>query len=159
MVLDTVTGAPDPVWRFPIGLVGGVVATLWMDIAMARLPEGETPPSVAASVLTETHPGNAPRRLASVAHYLAGTGTGLLFVWLSLLVETFLGEPSITTALLTAVLLFVLMVSFFVLVPLALVPGLDDQRRRRVARDWALSAAAYLVVLVALVVSLSAVLA
>jgi hypothetical protein len=151
MVIDSLSSTPDPVLRFPVGLVAGVVATLAMDLVMARLPDGTTPPKVSAGVLTEAHPDETPQRLASVLHYLAGVGTGLLFVWLSLAVEFLAGEPSLTTILATTGLLFVLMVGFFVLVPLPLAPGLTDARRRRTGRDWALSAAAYLVVLVPLV--------
>ncbi|MXR52401.1 hypothetical protein GRX03_12400 [Halovenus sp. WSH3] len=147
MVTETVA-TPAPVVRFPIGLVGGVLATLGMDLLMGRLPEGATPPSVAAGVLTETHPDRAPGRLATVAHYLAGAGTGLLFVWLSLATEAVAGTASLLTAAATGVVLYVLMVGFFVLVPLPRAPGLSSDRRKTTARDWALSAAGYLLVLV-----------
>jgi hypothetical protein len=150
MVTETVA-VPDPVVRFPIGLVGGVLATLGMDLVMARLPEGTTPPSVAAGVLTETHPDDAADRLGTVAHYLAGMGTGLLFVWLSLAAEALLGGPSLVTAAATGVVLFVLMVGFFVVVPLPRAPGLSVERRRTTGRDWAISAAGYLLVLVPVV--------
>lgn len=142
---------PEPVLRFPIGLVGGILATFGMDLVMSRLPEGTTPPSVAAGVLTETHPDRAPRRLGTVAHYLAGAGTALLFVWLSLATETLLGTASLLTAVVTGVLLYVLMVGFFVVVPLPRAPGLSADRRKATARDWAISAAGYLLVLVPVV--------
>ncbi len=150
MVTETVA-VPQPVVRFPIGLVGGVLATLAMDLVMARLPEGTTPPSVAAGVLTETHPDDAADRLGTVAHYLAGVGTGLLFVWLSLATELVAGGPSLATAAVTGVILWVLMVGFFVVVPLPRAPGLSADRRRTTGRDWALSAAGYLLVLVPVV--------
>ena len=150
MLTETVA-VPQPVVRFPIGLVGGVLATLAMDLVMARLPEGTTPPSVAAGVLTETHPDDAAERLGTVAHYLAGVGTGLLFVWLSLATEALAGGPSLATATVTGVVLFVLMVGFFVIVPLPRAPGLSADRRRTTGRDWALSAAGYLLVLVPVV--------
>ncbi|WP_436901095.1 hypothetical protein [Halovenus halobia] len=150
MVTETVA-VPQPVVRFPIGLVGGVLATLAMDFVMARLPEGTTPPSVAAGVLTETHPDDAAHRLATVAHYLAGVGTGLLFVWLSLATELVFAGPSLATAALTGGVLYVLMVGFFVVVPLPRAPGLSADRRRTTGRDWALSAAGYLLVLVPVV--------
>lgn len=153
MVIDSLSSTPAPVVRFPIGLVAGVVATLAMDLIMARLPEGETPPKVAAGVLTETHPDDAPARLGTVAHYLAGAGTGLLFVWLSLAAEFVAGEPSLLTALGTTALLFVLMVGFFVLVPLPRAPGLEADRRRQTGRDWAISAFIYLLVLVPVAVA------
>jgi len=142
---------PQPVLRFPIGLVGGVLATLGMDLVMARLPEGTTPPSVAAGVLTETHPDDAAERLGTVAHYLAGMGTGLLFVWLSLATEFVAGGPSLATAAVTGLVLYVLMVGFFVTVPLPRAPGLSAGRRRTTGRDWALAAAGYLLVLVPVV--------
>jgi len=151
MVFESVSATPAPVLRFPIGLAGGVLATLWMDFVMARLPEGTTPPRVAAGVLTETHPDEAPVRVASAAHYLAGAGTGLLFVWLSLAVEFAAGEASVLTVLVTTAVLFVLMVGFFVVVPLPRAPGLSDSRRRGTARDWGISAAGYLLVLVPVV--------
>lgn len=150
MVTETVA-VPQPVVRFPVGLVGGVLATLAMDLVMARLPEGTTPPSVAAGVLTETHPDDAADRLGTVAHYLAGVGTGLLFVWLSLATELVAGGPSLATAAVTGVILWVLMVGFFVVVPLPRAPGLSADRRRTTGRDWALSAAGYLLVLVPVV--------
>jgi hypothetical protein len=151
MVLDTLSSTPAPVVRFPVGLVGAVIATLAMDQMMARLPEGMTPPKVAAGVLTKSHPDEAPERLAATAHYLAGAGTGLLFVWLSLAVEYVVGDASVVTVLGTTALLFVLMVGFFVVVPLPRAPGLNDARRRRTGIDWAISAAAYLLVLVPVV--------
>jgi len=150
MVTETVA-MPAPVLRFPIGLVGGVLATLGMDLVMRGLPEGETPPMVAAGVLTETHPDRAPDRLGSVAHYLAGAGTGLLFVWLSLATEALAGGASLLTAVATGGLLYVLMVGFFVAVPLPRAPGLSSDRRRTTGRDWAIMAAGYLLVLVPVV--------
>ena len=136
--------------------VGGLVATLWMTAVMRYLPKGETPPTVAAGVLIETHPDDAPRRLATVAHYLAGAGTGLLFVWLSLLAETTL-ETSVVAAVVAAVALFALMTGFFLLMPLPR-SGLSSERRRHTARDWIIAAAAYPLALVPGVVALTAVL-
>lgn len=147
MVTENVA-VPAPVLRFPIGLVAGVLATLAMDLIMTQLPEGKTPPGVAAGVLTKTHPDRAPDRLGTVAHYLAGVGTGLLFVWLSLAAEAFASGPSVLTAVVTGVVLYVLMVGFFVLVPLPRAPGLSSDRRRATGRDWAIMAAGYLLVLV-----------
>lgn len=156
MVIDSLSATPEPVVRFPIGLVAAVIATLGMDVVMARLPEGLTPPTVAAGVLTETHPDEAPDRLGTVVHYLAGLGAGLLFVWLSLAAEFVAGEASLLTVVATTLLLFALMVGFFVLVPLPLAPGLGASRRRKTARDWAVSAAAYLFVLVPVATVLTA---
>lgn len=150
MVTETVA-APAPVLRFPIGLVGGILATLGMDFIMKRLPEGDTPPAVAAGVLTETHPDQASKRLATVAHYFAGVGTGLLFVWLSLATETLVGDSSLLTAIATGVVLYVLMVGFFLVVPLPRAPELSSDRRRTTGRDWAIMSAGYLLVLVPVV--------
>lgn len=146
MVTESVA-VPAPVLRFPIGLVGGMLATLGMDLIMRALPEGTTPPAVAAGVLTDTHPDRAPERLATAAHYLAGAGTGLLFVWLSLATEAFAGGPTLLTAISTGALLYVLMVGFFLVVPLPRAPGLSADRRRTTGRDWAVMAAGYLLVL------------
>ena len=136
--------------RILLGLLAGVVATRWMDVVMARLPEGETPPFVASGVLTEQAPDTAPARLAAVVHHVAGWLTGSLFVTLLLLTEGVLGGSSAVGYLVTAAALFVLMVGFFVVVVLPR-PGLSSDRRSQVGRDWAISAAAYLLALVPLV--------
>jgi len=135
--------------RIVLGLVAGVVATLTMDLVMARLPEGATPPRVASGVLTGQAPDAAPEGVASAVHYVAGGGTGPLFVTLLFLVEGIVGAE-VTSYLVTTAVLFVLMVGFFVGVVLPR-PRLVDGRRATVGRDWAISAAAYLVVLVPLV--------
>ncbi|PSP61877.1 hypothetical protein BRC76_05435 [Halobacteriales archaeon QH_8_67_36] len=135
--------------RIVLGLVAGVIATLGMDLVMGRLPEGETPPRVASGVLTGQAPDTAPAGVASAVHYVAGGGTGPLFVTLLFLVEGVLGLGPVSYLVTTAVL-FVLMVAFFVGVVLPR-PRLAGGRRSAVGRDWALSAAAYLVVLVPVV--------
>ena len=134
--------------RFPIGLAAATVAIIAMDIVMRQLPEGVTPPNVAAGVLTGTSPDRAPRRLATVVHYLAGDGTGLLFVYFLLVAEWVLDGASIPGIVATAVVLYALMVAFFVLVPLPRANGIGGGRRRAIARDWAVAAAVYLAVLV-----------
>jgi hypothetical protein len=135
--------------QFPVGVAAAVLATLVMDAVMARLPEGETPPFVAAGVLTDRSPAEAPARLAAVVHYLAGGLTGPLFVWLSLTAVALFG-PSLVAVLLAATALYALMVGFFavVVLPRSLVAA---DRVGAVRRDWAVSAAAYLVVLVPVV--------
>jgi len=148
MVLDQAASLSAGV-RIVLGLVAGVVATLAMDLVMARLPEGATPPQVASGVLTGQAPDTAPAGVASAVHYVAGGGTGPLFVTLLFLVEGLLG-PGPTSYLVTTAVLFVLMVAFFVGVVLPR-PRLVGGRRSTVGRDWAISAAAYLVVLVPLV--------
>jgi len=52
------------VLRFPIGLLAAGGALFVMDRVMTLLPEGWTPPNVAAGVLTGTLPDDAPPRLA-----------------------------------------------------------------------------------------------
>ncbi len=149
MDLSLVTDPSIPL-RFLLGVVAGILATLVMDLVMARLPEGETPPFVASGVLTATPPRSAPGRLAGTVHYLAGWLTGPLFVWLLFAVEALSGEPSVFTTLLAAAVLYLLMIGFFAVVVLPrsrAPPGRVGQIRR----DWALSAAAYLLVLVPLV--------
>ena len=136
--------------RFVIGVAAGVVATVAMDLVMARLPEGETPPFVAAGVLTDSAPQHAPGRLANVVHYIAGWLTGPLFVWLLLTSEGLVGGQSILATVLAAVVLYTLMVGFFVFVVLPR-SRLASVRMADIRRDWAISAAAYLLVLVPLV--------
>ncbi|ERH12137.1 MAG: hypothetical protein J07HB67_01150, partial [halophilic archaeon J07HB67] len=140
----------SPVVRFPLGLAAGVFATVAMDLVMARLPEGGTPPTVAAGVLTLTHPDRAPARLASVVHYLAGLLTGPLFVYTLYLAESVVGPSTVATGVAAAVLL-VVMIAFFVVVVLPRPDGLSPDRRARVGRDWAVSAVVYVTVLVPVV--------
>jgi len=138
-----------PPLRVVCGVLAAVVATRAMDVAMARLPEGETPPAVAAAVLTDRRVGEGPARLAAVVHHAAGWLTGGLFVTLLLFAEAALGRSPSAYLATTAVLL-VLMVGFFAGVVLRRA-GLARQRVRVVVRDWAVSAAVYLTVLAALV--------
>ena len=151
MLTTAIAGVQNPIIAFPIGLIAGILATLVMDRIMAALPEGTTPPTVAAGVLTEAHPDSAPTRLATVVHYLAGTGAGALFIWF-LLVGTAIVGSSLVGILASTVVYYALMVGFFVFVPLQLVIGISAARKRSIARDWAISAAGYLFVLVPVVV-------
>ncbi|ACV46951.1 MULTISPECIES: hypothetical protein [Halomicrobium] len=148
--------SPGVALLITFGIVAGMLATRGMDVVMARLPEGETPPFVASGVLTEQNPDSAPKRLAAVVHHAAGWLTGPLYVTLLLLVGNVLGD-GVVTYLLTAVVLLVLMVGFFAVVVLPR-PGLARQRVRTITRDWAVSAAAYLLVLVPLVAGAAGVL-
>jgi hypothetical protein len=145
-----------PALLFPLGAAAGVVATLAMDVVAARLPEGTTPPTVAAGVLTGSHPDAAPPFLGRVVHYLAGGLTGPLLVWLLFATETVAG-PSVVGPALAAAVLFVVMVVFFAAVVLPRADGVGSDRARRIGRDWALQAAAYVAVLVPLVVGAAAV--
>jgi hypothetical protein len=135
---------------FLASVVAAVVATLAMDLVMPRLREGETPPQVASGVLTERSPDNAPRRLASAVHYVAGALTGPLFVWLYLVAGQFVSPPELAGAA-AAVVLYPLMVGFFVLVVLPRAGGVPQRRASVVARAWAIEALVYVVVLAPLV--------
>lgn len=136
--------------RFVLGVAAGVAAVLLMDVAMARLPEGETPPFVASGVLTGTHPDDAPERLATTVHYLAGLLTGPLFVWVLLTSEALLGGPSPAATLAATAVMYVLMLGFFAVVVLPR-SRVGSDRTVAIRRDWAVSAAVYLAVLVPIV--------
>ncbi|TKX59571.1 hypothetical protein EXE43_02440 [Halorubrum sp. SS5] len=129
-----------------LGPVVGLAATLAMDPVMARLPEGTTAPKVAASVLTDTPVDDAPERLATWVHYVAGAGSGLLFVGLVSAVQAALGVGVGVALPVAGVAQFALMVGFFALVPLPRASGLPRQRLGPIRRDWAASAAAYVLV-------------
>ncbi|WP_418286107.1 hypothetical protein [Halorubrum sp. DTA46] len=129
-----------------IGPVVGLLATLAMDPVMARLPEGTTAPKVAAAVLTDTAVDRAPDRLATWAHYVAGGGSGVLFVGLVAAVESLVGTGIAATVAIAGVVMVALMVGFFALGPLPRARGLPRQRLARIRLDWALSAATYVVV-------------
>ena len=158
MVLDELASVPA-VFRFPVGLVAATVAVLVMDWLMPRVPEGTTPPYVAASVLTRTPVDDAPARLASVAHYLAGLGTGLLFTYFLLVAEWVADGSSLLSTLSATLVLYVLMVAFFAVVPLPRAVGVDGPRRSAIGRGWALVAAGYLAALVPVAVGLTLTLA
>jgi len=135
---------------FLVAVPAALVATFAMDLVMPRLREGETPPRVASGVLTGRSPDNAPRRLGSVVHYVAGLLTGPLFVWLFLVAGQFLAPGELTGAA-AAVVLYVLMVGFFVLVVLPRASGVPQRRASVVARAWAIEAFVYVLVLAPLV--------
>ena len=129
-----------------LGPLVGLVATLAMDVAMARLPEGATAPKVAAGVLTDTPVDDAPERLATWVHYVAGAGSGLLFVGLVAATGRLLGVGTAVTVVAAGAVQLALVVGFFALVPLPRAPGLPRQRLGPIRRDWAVSAAAYVAV-------------
>ncbi|RLM53879.1 hypothetical protein DVK02_10645 [Halobellus sp. Atlit-31R] len=135
---------------FLIGIGAGVVSTLAMDVVMARIDEGGTPPQIASGVLTDSHPDRAPTRLASVVHYIAGTLTGPLFVWLLLVASGVLGAGTLAVVV-AAVVCYPLMVGFFALVVLPRSQGLSKQRLSAIRRAWGIEAAVYLLVLAPLV--------
>jgi len=134
-----------------LGPIVGLIATLAMDLVMPRLPEGTTAPKVAAGVLTDTSVDHAPDRLATWVHYVAGGGSGLLFVGLVSAVQTAVGGGLAVALVVAAPVMLALMVGFFALVPLPRARGLPRQRLSTIRRDWAISAAAYVVAAAALV--------
>ena len=135
-----------------VGPLVGLLATLVMDVVMRVLPEGRTPPRVAAGVLTDTPVDDAPQRLATWVHYVAGAGSGLLFLGVATLLTALL--PGTVSLFAAAIVMFGLMVGFFVVVPLPRAGGLSRQRVRQVSRDWAIMAATYLLVATVLFVVL-----
>jgi hypothetical protein len=92
-----------------------------------------------------------------VVHYVAGTLTGPLFVWLYLVATGVLGDGALAIAA-AAVVCYPLMVGFFVLVVLPRSRGLARQRLSRIRRAWSIEAAVYLLVLAPLVGGAAAVL-
>lgn len=136
--------------RFVVGLVAAAVATFVMDLVMPRFTDGELPPLVAAGVLTSRRPTDAPSGVADAVHYTAGLLTGPLFVWLTLLLEGLTGGATLVAAVVATLVLYGLMVGFFLLVVLPR-SRVADLRVPRIRRAWAISAAAYVVVLAVLV--------
>ena len=128
-----------------IGPTVGLLATLAMDRVMVRLPEGETPPKVAASVLTGESVDTAPARLATWIHYVAGAGSGLLFVGIAAAFGSVLAG-SVVTLTAASVVQLTLMVGFFAFVPLPRATGVPRGRRARVRRAWAIEATTYVLV-------------
>ena len=129
-----------------LGPIVGLLATLAMDPVMARLPEGTTAPKVAAGVLTDMAVDHAPDRLATWVHYVAGGGSGLLFVGLVAAAESVAGAGVAAALIVAGIVMIALMVGFFALVPLPRARGLARQRLDQIRRDWAISAAVYVVV-------------
>lgn len=127
-----------------VGTAVGLFATLVMDVPMGRLPEGETSPRVAAGTLSDEPLDLAPGGVATAAHYGAGVGTGVLFVSGVAATGWLLDSPVLAVAV-TAVALFVLMNWFFSFVVVPAYGRVPDDRIERVRRDWAISAASYLV--------------
>ena len=128
-----------------VGPIVGLLATLAMDRVMPRLPEGTTAPRVAASVLADSPVNRAPERLATWVHYVAGGGAGLLFVGLVSAVQVGLNVGAAVALAVAAPVMLALMVGFFVLVPLPRARALPRQRLPQIRRDWAISAATYVV--------------
>jgi hypothetical protein len=148
-----VTGTLSLAW-LPVGvLLGaavGLVSTLVMDLPMNRLPEGPTAPKVAAGTLSGQPLGRAPAGVATAAHYGAGVGTGVLFVTGVAAADWLVGAGALVVPA-VAVALFVLMNWFFSFVVVPTYDRVPGSRVSAVRRDWALSAAVYLVAATVLV--------
>lgn len=135
--------------RFLLGIIAAAIATMVMNYVMAELPEGNTPPRVAAGVLTMLRPEDAPRRLAWVVHYVAALLTGPLFVWLIFSVEALFSDTALSVAV-SAIILYALMIGFFMIIVLPQ-SRVSASRVNTIRRDWALTAGGYLGVLVPLI--------
>jgi hypothetical protein len=128
-----------------VGAAVGLVATLGMDLPMNRLPEGPTAPKVAAGTLSGSPLDRAPSGVATAAHYGAGVGSGVLFLAGVAAAQWLLGD-ALLAVVAAAVVLFVLMNWFFSFVVVPTYGRVPGSRVGAVRRDWALSAAAYLLV-------------
>jgi len=137
--------------RLLLGGAAGLLATLVMDIAMRRLPEGTTSPYVAAGTLTDTSLAAASHRLAMAVHYVAGTGSGLLLVTLALGVEQVANLEPLPSFLVAAFVQLPVMIAFFSYFVVPQYGRVPRERVGRVRRDWALSATVYVVALTLLV--------
>jgi hypothetical protein len=151
VLVDTSFSVP---FLFVVSVPVAVLATLAMDLVMPRLREGETPPRVASGVLTGRSAANAPRRLATAVHYVAGALTGPLYVWLSLIAALLVG-PGPLAGVLSAVVLYPLMVAFFVVLVLPRSTDMPRPRARVVGRAWAAEALVYVLVLAPVVTAVA----
>lgn len=154
----------SPVARVAVGAAVGLVATLGMNVPMHRLPEGSTPPFVAAGALTGTDPAEVAPSLASGVHYLAGMLGGVFYSVVALSVagaSTFrlltpVGRTLLVPHLLAVLATYSFLIAFFAYFVLPTFGGTARNRASRVRRDWVISAGVYaLVLLVAAPVSLA----
>jgi DNA-binding transcriptional LysR family regulator len=145
-----------------VGAFAGLLATVLMNLPMQRLPEGSTPPFVAAGALTGEDLSEVSEGLASLVHYAAGTLAGVGFVLFAEGIETLVlrqgGAPGFDLVLAgTGILLvphliaagatFSVLFVFFGYVVLPLFGKEARNRARKVRNDWAISATVYTVAL------------
>jgi hypothetical protein len=149
-VLQALTASAD---RLFLGAAAGLLATLVMDVAMRRLPEGTTPPFVAAGVLSDEPLGSAPALLATAVHYVAGIGSGVLLAGLALAAESLLNLSALPAHVVAAVVQLPVMIAFFSYLVVPVYGRVPADRVDRVRTDWALSAGVYVVALTALAVA------
>jgi hypothetical protein len=137
--------------RLVVGAIFGFVATMVMDIPMARLPEGETSYYVASGVLEGEPLDSAPDQTATAIHYGAGTLSGVLFVGVTVAAEQLLGStPSLLAVIVAVVVQLPIMIAFFSYFVLVVYGQVPDDRVPQVRRDWALSASVYVAVVAVL---------
>jgi hypothetical protein len=156
-----------------IGALAGLLATVLMNLPMQRLPEGSTPPFVAAGALTGEALSEVSAPVASLVHYAAGTLAGVGFVLVAESVERFVraqgGAPGFELAitgtglllvphLIAAATTFSVLFLFFGYVVLPLFGKEAHDRAGRVRNDWAISATVYMVALVVVIPLLTVVL-
>jgi hypothetical protein len=149
----------SPVARGVVGLVVGLVATVMMNVPMHRLPEGSTPPFVAAGALTGTAPADVTPPLASGVHYISGALGGVFYTVVTLAVEsvrpfrllTPVGEAELVPHLLAVLATFAFLVVFFAYLVLPTFGGAVRDRASLVRRDWVISAGTYALALLVVV--------
>ncbi|MFC7234378.1 hypothetical protein [Halosegnis marinus] len=145
--------------RVAVGAVAGLVATVAMNVPMHRLPEGSTPPFVAAGALTGEGPADVDPVLASGTHYAAGVLGGGFYTVVSLVAEGLYapdlyivraGQPLVAHVL-AVLATFAFLVAFFAYLVLPRFGGPVYERARLVRRDWTVSAAVYALALAVVV--------
>ncbi|MFB6205494.1 MAG: hypothetical protein ABEJ05_03065 [Haloglomus sp.] len=157
-----------------LGALAGLLATVLMNVPMQRLPEGSTPPFVAAGALTGEDLTAVSEGLASLVHYAAGTLAGVSFVLLAEAIERFVaargGAPGfdlviagsgirLVPHIIAGAVTFSILYLFFAYLVLPLFGKEASARVRAVRNDWAISAAVYTAALVVLIPVLTVTLA
>jgi hypothetical protein len=141
-----------------VGAFAGLLATILMNVPMQRLPEGSTPPFVAAGALTGEELSEVSEGLASLVHYAAGTLGGVGFVLAAEGIERVVtargGAPGFDLVLsgtgirlvphfIAAAITFSVLFLLFSYVVLPLFGKGAGDRAPQVRNDWAISAAVY----------------
>lgn len=133
---------------FFVAAAFGLIATMVMDFVMDRLPEGRTPPAVAAAAVRGERPEDAGRGAVALSHYGSGTVAGVVYLGIFILLSMIV--PDSTTMSLLALagagtIMFGLMIGVFFLGPLSHVGGLTAQRVGDIKRSWMISAGVYVI--------------
>ena len=136
---------------YVLGAVAGLLAAIVSNVPMHRLPEGSTPPFVAAGVLTGSDPDSVDPTLASGLHYAAGILAGVFYTAVEYGIEGITPPPELyvggtqlplLTHLLALLVTFVFLVGFFSYVVLPRFDSLSGSYRQ-IRRDWLVTATAY----------------